>query len=102
MSWLYNPNSINILPRFQVGDLLTNLELGIVAYLIERRFIGIKNYSYQESKTMLNGRAPSMETWYYKFKCVGVQEPLLAEWKAEFEVEDIIVKGAWKYIFKGG
>lgn len=101
-SRLYDPNSMNIIPRFNVGDILYNLELEVVAYLIERRFVGIKNYSYQEIKTMLNGRPPYMESWYYKFKCTGTGLPLFEEWKSEAQVEDFILKRPWKYKFKGG
>ena len=96
--------SHQFLPWFNVGDILYNQNRGIVAYLIERRFVGIKNYSHQQMKEMFGTReAPLLETWYYKFKCVGGQSLILQNWISESAISDLIKQNnEWKIQSKGG
>lgn len=96
---IYDPNSLKIIPKYNVGDILYNSELNFVAYLIERRFIGIKNYSYREANEMLNDMNAELETWYYLFKVISDTHRYKAfdRWQKEWEVGRIIDTGAWKY-----
>lgn len=95
---------MNIPSEFNIGDILYNQEREIVAYLVERRFVGIKNYSYQEAKEVFSPRErPLLETWYYKFKCVGSRSLILQDWISEPALSDLLEQNSeWKIQRKGG
>ena len=105
----YDPNTTGILPKFSIGTIIYHPELGVVSYLIDKKFIGIKNYSYKQMKEMLNLQSlhevhsqASIEMWYYKFKFPCDPGPnrfngctMLDNWINEEELEKLVTFGGW-------
>jgi len=89
--------------KYKIGDILFHKKHNFAIYIIEKEFVGIKNFNFKKLKEKMNltkGHI-ALEEWYYRLKYFG-NRPFehdinkITEWFPEIAVTDWINSKDWE------